>query len=182
MILISSCSRLCPIYWSQVLNWEWRCSWSSADRRCSNYIWVINNIIAYKDASYIRDLTVISIYITILWLHWYVMETIMGGVLSPVYILSDLGHHKDCIFLVSNGAKPLTGTLMTVTCEVFKMHFPFNDFACVFTYQTILLFIIMADAISRNLATFRVLTLSYLVVFLEITSSVQWPSQLSWCV
>ena len=24
-----------------------RCSWSSADRRCSNYIWVINNFIAY---------------------------------------------------------------------------------------------------------------------------------------
>ena len=45
MILISSCSRLCPIHWSQVLSWEWRCSWSSADRRCSNYIWVINNLI-----------------------------------------------------------------------------------------------------------------------------------------
>ena len=24
----------------------WRCSWNSADRRCSNYIWVINNFIA----------------------------------------------------------------------------------------------------------------------------------------
>ena len=24
---------------------EWRCGWSSADRRCSNYIWVINNLI-----------------------------------------------------------------------------------------------------------------------------------------
>ena len=33
---------------------EWRCSWSSADRRCSNYIWVINNFIAYQGASYIR--------------------------------------------------------------------------------------------------------------------------------
>ena len=30
----------------------------SADRRCSNYIWVINNLIAYLGASYIRDLTV----------------------------------------------------------------------------------------------------------------------------
>ena len=29
------------------ISWEWRCSWSSADRRCSNYIWVINNFIAY---------------------------------------------------------------------------------------------------------------------------------------
>ena len=47
MLLVSSCSCLCPIHWSQVLSWEWRCSWSSADRRCSNYIWVINNFIAY---------------------------------------------------------------------------------------------------------------------------------------
>ena len=30
-------SFLCSIHWSQVLSWEWRCSWSSADRRCSNY-------------------------------------------------------------------------------------------------------------------------------------------------
>ena len=30
-----------------VLSREWRCSWSSADRRCSNYICVINNFIAY---------------------------------------------------------------------------------------------------------------------------------------
>ena len=37
---------------------QWRCSWSSADRRCSNYIWVINNFIAYQGVSYIRGLTV----------------------------------------------------------------------------------------------------------------------------
>ena len=30
-----------------VLSREWRCSWSSADRRCSNYIWVVDNFIAY---------------------------------------------------------------------------------------------------------------------------------------
>ena len=36
-----------PIRWSQVLSWEWRCSWSSADRRCSNYIWVTNKSTAY---------------------------------------------------------------------------------------------------------------------------------------
>ena len=35
-----------PIHWSQMLNREWRCFWSSADRRCSNYVLVINNIIA----------------------------------------------------------------------------------------------------------------------------------------
>ena len=39
-----------------VLSREWRCSWSSADS--SNYIWVIDNFIACKCASYIRDLTV----------------------------------------------------------------------------------------------------------------------------
>ena len=33
MFLVSSCSCLCPIHWSQVLSGEWRCSWSSADRR-----------------------------------------------------------------------------------------------------------------------------------------------------
>ena len=52
MFLVSSCSCLCSIYWIQVLSWEWRCSWSSTDRRCSNYIWIINNFIAYKDVTY----------------------------------------------------------------------------------------------------------------------------------
>ena len=55
MFLVSSCSCICPIYWSYVLSWEWRCSWSSGDRRCSNYIWVINDLFAYKGASHIRD-------------------------------------------------------------------------------------------------------------------------------
>ena len=41
---------------------EWRCSWSSADRRCSNYIGVIDNFIAYWGASYIRDFTVVRTY------------------------------------------------------------------------------------------------------------------------
>ena len=63
MILVSSCICLCPIYWSRVLSREWRCSWSSADRRCSNYIWVINNLIAYKGASYIRNLTVVQLHV-----------------------------------------------------------------------------------------------------------------------
>ena len=58
MFLISSCSCLCPIYWSQALSQEWRCGWSNADRRCSNYIWVINNFISYQGAAYNRGLTV----------------------------------------------------------------------------------------------------------------------------
>ena len=55
MFVVSSWSCLCPIHWSHVISWEWRCSWSSAGRRCSNYIWVINNFIAYWSAPYIRD-------------------------------------------------------------------------------------------------------------------------------
>ena len=58
MCLISSCSCLCSIHWSQVLSREWRCSWSSADRRCSNYIWVVDKFIAYLGATYIRCFTV----------------------------------------------------------------------------------------------------------------------------
>ena len=60
MFLISSCSCLCPIHWSQVLSREWRCSWSNADRRCSNYIWVINKFIAYGGVTHIRGLTVLA--------------------------------------------------------------------------------------------------------------------------
>ena len=59
MFLISSCSCPCPIHWSQVFSREWICSWSSADRRCSNYIWVINHLIVYKGVTYIRGLMVI---------------------------------------------------------------------------------------------------------------------------
>ena len=63
MILVSLCRCLCPINSSQVLSRSLRCSWSSADRRCSNYIWVIDNFIAYQDASYIGDLTVLLYYL-----------------------------------------------------------------------------------------------------------------------
>ena len=58
MFLVSSCSCFCPIHWIQVLSRERRCSWSSADRRSSNYIWVINDLIAYLGVTYIRGFTV----------------------------------------------------------------------------------------------------------------------------
>ena len=51
MFLVWSCSCHCPIHWSQVFSREWRCSSSSADRRCSNYIWVINSFITYQDVT-----------------------------------------------------------------------------------------------------------------------------------
>ena len=41
-----ACSCLCTVHSNQMLSWEWKCSWSSTDRRCSNYIWVVNNLIA----------------------------------------------------------------------------------------------------------------------------------------
>ena len=65
MFLVSSRSCLCAIYWNQVLSREWRCSRSSADRRCSNYTWMIKNFIAYWSVNYIRDLTVTNIEVSI---------------------------------------------------------------------------------------------------------------------
>ena len=47
LFLVSSCSCLCPIHWHQVLSREWRGRWGSANRRCSNYIWVINKFMAF---------------------------------------------------------------------------------------------------------------------------------------
>ena len=44
-----------------MLSQGWRCSWNSADRRCSNYIWVINTFIPHKGAAYIRYLMVFII-------------------------------------------------------------------------------------------------------------------------
>ena len=61
MCFFLSCSCLYPIHWRQVLSQVWRCGWSSADRRCSNYIWVINNFIAHLGANCIRGFTVLII-------------------------------------------------------------------------------------------------------------------------
>ena len=55
MFLVSSCSCLCPIHWSQVFSRDWRCSCSNADRQCSNYIWVIKSFIACWYVSCIAD-------------------------------------------------------------------------------------------------------------------------------
>ena len=73
MFLVSSCSCLRSIHWSHVLSWEWRCSWSSADRRCSNYIWMINHFIACWGATYTRGFTV-----TTIWSQRYSMAFISG--------------------------------------------------------------------------------------------------------
>ena len=61
MFLVSACSCLCAMHWSQVLSGEWRCNWSSADRRCFNYIWVINIFINLLKCTYIRDLRYVKL-------------------------------------------------------------------------------------------------------------------------
>ena len=63
MFFVASSCCLCPIHWSQVLSWEWRCSWSSTDRRRSNYIWVFSNFIAYTGGTYIGGLRVTVIQV-----------------------------------------------------------------------------------------------------------------------
>ena len=72
MFLVSSCSCLRSTHWSQVISWEWKCCWSSADRRCSNYIWVINNFITYQGATYIRGFTLASAPEVLMWIETYV--------------------------------------------------------------------------------------------------------------
>ena len=73
MFLVSSCS--CSIHWSQVLCEEWRCSWSSANRRCFNYLWVINTFIANERVAYIRGLRIVTMsskvtHVVIYAKHW----------------------------------------------------------------------------------------------------------------
>ena len=85
MFFLSSCSCLCQIRWNQVLSREWRCSWSRADRRCPNYIWVINNVIAHQGAPYIRVLTVFTTF-------WIVCNNLYKYPFIDVY--STLLFHK----------------------------------------------------------------------------------------
>ena len=93
MFLIFACCSLCAIYLSQMLSGEWRCSWSSADRRCSNYILVINKSIAYKSATYIRDLTVIYSNPNVLvYQSKYVFQILRKNQTSDILFFSR--HHK----------------------------------------------------------------------------------------
>ena len=67
MPLVSLCSCLCLIHWSQVLSGEWRCSWSSTDSDA-----LTTSLIAYLAAAYIRDLTAITFRQTAFYIEaWY---------------------------------------------------------------------------------------------------------------
>ena len=101
-------SCLGAIYWSQVLSSERRCRWSSANRRCSNYIWVIRKFITYYDAPYIGGLTV-SHY---LFRKWLGTEQVASHYLSQcrtrsmlIYDITRPQWIKDDHFLLG---KPLT--------------------------------------------------------------------------
>ena len=61
MVLVLSYSCFVPIHWNQMFSQDWRCSWTNACMRGSNYIWVISIFIAYWATSYIRGLTVFSL-------------------------------------------------------------------------------------------------------------------------
>ena len=65
---------MCFIEWDVV-------GYSSADRGCSNYIWVINNFIAYWDVTYIRGLRVMIKRKKILWAGW--VNIMAAGALAP---------------------------------------------------------------------------------------------------
>ena len=107
MFLIYACSCLCPIHWRKALNWEWRCSWSSADRRCSNSIWVINNFIAYLGAAYIRYLAVVVLYV-----HWT----------KQVWHISEIYLHY--VYWIYSCVNNLWFTLVNISL---KMSFIFNS-------------------------------------------------------
>ena len=105
MILLLSCGRLCPIFWSQVLSREWRCSWSSADRRCSNYIWVIDNLIVYEGASYIRDMTVYVIQtLNLLWpsdVIWWHRSRSASAQVMACCLTAPSDYQNQCLLLMS---------------------------------------------------------------------------------
>ena len=78
---------------SQVLSRE-RCSWSSADRRCSNYIWMISNLNAYNAVTNVR--LILEVWgnlhpFTAIWLLFFLIDSEAGtrgllGVSSKVRI------------------------------------------------------------------------------------------------
>ena len=96
MFLVSTYSCPCRIHWSQVLSRTRRCTWSSADRCCSNYIWVINSFIAYWGVTYIRCIAVYTsdnIYI-----YWFPCKRILPITSRLTYV--DFRFHVTNVLLV----------------------------------------------------------------------------------
>ena len=100
VFLVSSCSCLCPIH--QVLSRKWRCSWSSADRRCFNYIWLINKFSAYECASYIRR----GLMVRIVW-----AITVWREVPGLLFTNGLIWQPRDLLIWVHHGDYALPGLL-----------------------------------------------------------------------
>ena len=123
MLLESACSCLCAAYWSQVLSGEWRCSWSSADRRCTNYIWLINNSIAYKGASYFRDLTVVTFHCMgnlCLLSRWNPLEKGMWNETSTVFVQGVLPKLQWFVY-TEHSAEVLSGLMPDLSRQLHRL-------------------------------------------------------------
>ena len=99
----------CPIHWSQMLIWERRCRWNSANKRCSNYISVINNYIAYKGAPYICVLRYISLsmpktYLVVEYTGWQWISVAFKNLLVALAGLEGLwgiNNFRYCMMLIT---------------------------------------------------------------------------------
>ena len=68
---------------SRTLSRDWRCSWTSAGRWCSNYIWVINNLIAYHGPSYMGGFTVNGLSDIRAWIRNYIHSLCFDLITNP---------------------------------------------------------------------------------------------------
>ena len=103
-----------------MLNREWICSWSSADRRCSNYIWVINNFISHWGATYIRALTVsywCPICVQEICYHWFRMSCLLSEPntsATEFYIV----HIALCLIIICHQWAPIDWYFMEIHCGI----------------------------------------------------------------
>ena len=139
MILVSSCICLCPIHWSRVLSREWRCSWSSANRRCSNYIWMINNLVTYQGAPYIRDLTIFHVssmwQFFQLWPHSSKNTSVHPSVCLSIHLsLTHLFHNVPVI--ISWNFQQLLPLIKVMSIQKVKVrcHFKITNFTLIWAF------------------------------------------------
>ena len=91
MFLISSCSCLCPIQWSQVLSWEWRCSeavntgnapatseWSTI---LLPKVWLISKVWRYLKSFLVKDNDLFMLHIQYHG-YWWLGNTWSQGISS----------------------------------------------------------------------------------------------------
>ena len=97
-----------------MLSREWRCSWSSADRRCSNYIWVIDNFIAYYGVWYIRGFTVSLLCGSRYWLK---KCTQWCGVTGRFVTRFNLWRGSGCVVVFRNIWRHYNGVIMSATAS-----------------------------------------------------------------